>query len=225
MRFPLRPTATCVLVLSVAMLPPLAHAQLQTSITGTASVSTGTSVAASANVSASSSANVSAEPLLITAKSARAELGASAAQDSTTNDETAAVSSRDSLKTKADLLANEDARVSSVTLSSQNVAVTYHEPARLFGFVSISVPVTVSVDANGAVRVNYPWYSFLFSTDQPGLTIRAKAAVANTLASSTAHTGTDATLTIAEQAKLLDSIHAVLADNAEVRGTASAFVQ
>jgi hypothetical protein len=76
----------------------------------------------------------------------------------------------------------DDATVSASVVSSQKVSLTYTEPSKLFGIIAVNVPITVSVTPTGSTAVAYPWYSFLFSTDQAALAIRVQAAVNQVLA-------------------------------------------
>ncbi len=59
---------------------------------------------------------------------------------------------------------NIDQNISSTSLSSDGVNVNYNVPASLFGFIPTSLSADVSVSADKNVDVNFPWYSFLFST-------------------------------------------------------------
>ena len=56
-----------------------------------------------------------------------------------------------------------DEHVDRIHFSDSDVSVVYRMPAEFLGFLSSSVKVTASVDAEGNVDVVYPWYVFLFS--------------------------------------------------------------
>jgi hypothetical protein len=56
-----------------------------------------------------------------------------------------------------------DENVVSVQVDEKKVEVKYREPAKLFGFISSSLVAKASVDAEGRVKVKFPWYRFLFS--------------------------------------------------------------
>lgn len=207
-------TAAFALALSAPAFPAAAHAQVVASLTGDAALGIGSSTA-SADVRADADANA---PLVVTRASARADLGAAAVPTAaaTGSDE------RASLKTRANLIASGDSHVSSVSLSSKDVAVSYREPAKLFGLIRVTVPVTVRVEASGSTHVSYPWYGFMLSSNQAALAIRIQAAAQNALsASSTA----DAGLSVAEQSRLLDSIHAMLESSVEASATGAAVLQ
>ncbi|MBU6501029.1 MAG: hypothetical protein KGJ89_02795 [Patescibacteria group bacterium] len=56
-----------------------------------------------------------------------------------------------------------DDNVEDVQVASDTVKVSYKEPAKLFGVFGSSLSAQVETDAQGRVKVHYPWYSFLFS--------------------------------------------------------------
>ncbi len=53
--------------------------------------------------------------------------------------------------------------------SEDNVAVTSKQHAKLFGFIPVTVNATAVVDANGRVKVKFPWYAFLMVTNKADL--------------------------------------------------------
>lgn len=85
---------------------------------------------------------------------------------------TANVTSAAVVETSEDLRAyvagviDADARIERTDLSSEAVTVVYQQPGRLFGFVPVSMTVTVTVDSSGDVTVDYPWYGFMVATEQ-----------------------------------------------------------
>lgn len=64
---------------------------------------------------------------------------------------------------------SEDANLESVEVAADAVEVTYKQRARLFWFIPVSVNSTVIVETDGDVKVSYPWYGFLVSTDKAAL--------------------------------------------------------
>ncbi|KKW44028.1 MAG: hypothetical protein UY94_C0037G0004 [Parcubacteria group bacterium GW2011_GWA2_56_21] len=70
-----------------------------------------------------------------------------------------------------------DKNVSQVEASADNVAVTYKQNAKLFGFIPITVDATATVDAGGKVNVKYPWYAFLASTNKADLKAKIQSRV------------------------------------------------
>lgn len=135
--------------------------------------------------------------------------------------------------TQAAPILMDDLHGSAAVTSSQNISLTYQEPATLFNLITVNVPITVSVDAKGTTKVSYPWYSFLLATNQTSLAIRVQAVVAREFAaqhtSTTTTTGgltsgamdesidssTD-TFSAGTQARLTASLNAVLQDQANI---------
>ena len=61
-------------------------------------------------------------------------------------------------------IADDDA-VRKVEINQENVNVTYATRAKLFGFIPMTMNMDISSDAEGRVKVKFPWYRFLASTD------------------------------------------------------------
>ncbi|MBU6323528.1 MAG: hypothetical protein KGI41_00685 [Patescibacteria group bacterium] len=176
------------------------------SATGTASVGVGAAVSDDAS------------GILVTHESAKAMLSAdggisasgtpaASASHTGTSSPQGAASPVDGLRAHADAMAAGDAQVSSVKLSPAQVSLAYDEPAELFGFIGMRLPVQVSVSAAGVTTMTYPWYRFLFSTDSVGLSVRTQAAVASVLP---AHVSASGGFTLSEQARILDALHGAL---------------
>ena len=149
-----------------------------TESSGTTSGSGGSaqgSGSADADATMEANAGVSIQPLIIT----RAHVDGGAV--------TATVSSPSAVKTQADLsgyIAAEmkaDKNISSVESASGEVAVTYKQPAKLFGFIPVTIAATATVDASGNVEVSYPWYAFLMVTNESDLEARIQDSVDATL--------------------------------------------
>lgn len=185
------------------LMPFVAHASTSATLTGNSdlTLSSNASVGATAtDVSAGTSLETG--PIIITRTDAGAQPSVSA---------TGTTSSSESLQTHAKTLVSDDAKVSSVELSSDKVAVSYQEPAKLFGFIHVSVPVTVVVAASGTTSISYPWYSFFLSTDQASLAVRTRDTVSSEFA---ARTDASAKFSSAEEVRILDSLHQVLRSQA-----------
>ena len=185
--------------------PAFVHAQTHAALTGDLSGSAGLSaVRATGTAQAGADATVTDEtPIVVT----REDVGLAG-----TNAATTSASASSSLRAQANALAKTDMHVSSIRLSSNKVSISYTVPAKILGMIGISIPVELSVDASGTTSVRYPWYSFLLSTDRVGLAIRTEAVAREDLA----HESPNATggLSVAAQAHLLDSLHAILKDSA-----------
>ena len=155
-------------------------ADTQSSSTTSDGNAQGTS-SADASVTMEANTTVSIQPLIVT----RADVDAGSVR--------AIISSPSAVTTRADLsgyVAAEmkaDKNISSVEAASDNVAVTYKQNAKLFGFIPVTVDATANVDAEGNVTVSYPWYAFLMMTNKSDLqaTIQNRVTADANLAAST----------------------------------------
>jgi len=202
------PIKKAVITLSVALsaflfplMPLAAHAAYGAALTGNAGIDIVGSRTTTTDESAALDVGL---PMIITHASAEASLAASSSAVSEQN-------SSEGLREQADAIVSGDPKASTVVLSKDTVSLSYREPAKLFGFIGVEVPVTVSVHADGIAAVNYPWYSFLLSTDQTSLMIKTQAAISSTLG---AKTNTSATLSVTEKAHLLSALHDVMRSEA-----------
>ena len=101
-----------------------------------------------------------------------------------------------------------DVNLSTVDTASDHVAVTYPEPAELFGFVPVTVETTATTDANGNVSVTQPWWSFLAATDNANLQSSVQASVQGVLGASAS---SNTQLTVSQQAQLVAAIQSAMA--------------
>ena len=154
-----------------------------TESSGTTSGSGGSaqgSGSADADATMEANAGVSIQPLIIT----RAHVDSGAVE--------ATVSSPSGVETQADLsgyIAAEmkaDKNISSVEAASGEVAVTYEQRAKLFGFIPVTIAATATVDASGNVEVSYPWYAFLMVTNKSDLEARIQDSVSAELGANAA---------------------------------------
>lgn len=197
---------TALLVLSAPLIPLAAHAHMGLGLSGAAALElNGIAADSVLDAAAEVDANVATNPVIVT----RASLATSVTTESTASS---------TLETRANAIAEGDENVSAVVLSKEEVALSYRTPAKLLGIVTVDIPVTVSVDAAGAVEVSYPWYSFLFSTNRAALAIRAQAALENTFA---ARVESTSTLSAQEQLRLIDSLHTALKSQSDISTTVS----
>jgi len=73
----------------------------------------------------------------------------------------------DSVKSDSDLevyaktLVSKDANIKSIMVNENDTALSYKEPAKLFGFIPIKMSATVHVGTDGTVTVKWPWTSFM----------------------------------------------------------------
>ncbi len=117
------------------------------------------------------------------------------------------------LRSAVNAIAAEDANVSAVSVSESEVMLAYQQPAELFGFISITVPVKVAIEASGKAEVRYPWYRFLLATNQESVEARVDALVREQVDASA---GADASIKAEAALELVESLHAVLQSEAAV---------
>jgi hypothetical protein len=60
---------------------------------------------------------------------------------------------------------DEDLNIKLVLIDENSVSITYAVPARILWFFPMTVRAKVSVNADGVVKIQYPWYRFLLAVD------------------------------------------------------------
>ena len=130
--------------------------------------STNTSTGATTNTNGTASINPNAEadsaPVSINYNQTR---GAQLLSTTST-----AVSNSDMVYTNADLktyvatMLHNDKRIDNISVSEENVTVTYRERGRFLGIFGNDVIVRATADDNGNVTLHYPWYRFLTSINK-----------------------------------------------------------
>ncbi len=174
---------------------------------------------AQGSTQSSGSADVQVAPLLIT----RLDIDAGTVK--------ATVSSPSSVHTQADLSGyvagqmKADTNISSVAAASDNVAVTYKQHAKLFGFIPVIIDATANIDASGNVTVSYPWYAFLMATNKSDLEVKIQNRVTTEAnvsgsANATADAQAAAELSADAQARIVAAVKAAM--QAELNADASA---
>ena len=68
-----------------------------------------------------------------------------------------------------------DVYTSNVEIGASSVVMVYPVQAKLFGIFPFALNAQAEVTSNGSVDVHYPWYAFLFSTDQAQIDTKLKA--------------------------------------------------
>lgn len=56
-----------------------------------------------------------------------------------------------------------DENIESVSLNFEKIKLRYDQPAKLFGFIPMSLRAQVEIDEKSQVKVKFPWYAFLTS--------------------------------------------------------------
>ena len=112
-----------------------------------------------------------------------------------------------------------DTRASDIAVTAASVGMTYPVKAKLFGVLPITLQAKVQVASDGSVTIHYPWYVFLFSTDQAELQTKLEAV------GRAASTWDTNTLTAGQQTTLLVLVHTALQSNLEASSSVSGSVQ
>jgi hypothetical protein len=183
-----------------------------------ADVSTDASIDAGAEVDADTS------PLILDRDSLNQRTDTSTATGSGVTT-AAQVSSRADLDAYASSALLSDPRIEEAELSSESVSIHYRQPARLFGFIPVSITAKAVADASGNVEISYPWYGFLVAkADRAEIESQIEADLRTALAASgqtaaTTTAGADVaastTLSARAQAELFENLRTALETSAE----------
>ncbi len=130
-----------------------------------------------------------------------------------------AVSTDDDLSAYAKSTIASDDNVERITAASDSVAVSYREPARLFGFIPMHIPATADADASGAVRIHYPWYRFLVATNSADLQSSVESRVHASLAGNAKVSGG---FSASDRARVIAALHSALQAEADASLNADA---
>lgn len=112
-----------------------------------------------------------------------------------------------------------DTNVTGVALASTSVSLAYPVRARLFGVIPVTLTARAQVEPSGAAEIKYPWYGFLFSTDDAAIQTKLQVVGAAARAYNTDAFAPD------QQLALLSLMHAALQNTLEVTAHASGTVQ
>ncbi len=107
------------------------------------------------------------------------------------------------LHTYISALLSSDSNIQSVDTAETHVRITYAVPAKVFGFVPVTLRVTAGAYISGATEVAYPWYGFTMS--------RAVAEFKTMLAERIEPVIPTTEFTLEDQKMLIDELHVALA--------------
>lgn len=163
--------------------------------------------------------------------------GLSAQADTTVSATASDVTDAAGLRAYAEASLRADERLDGITMNENGMSLTYRKDARLLGILPSGMNVTVTVTSAGDVLVTYPWYAFLYATNETRIDLesRIEAEIANLRGSGSAEAmasatgadasfaggaGADTTFDSQRWARIIDRIQTTL--SAEAEGTASA---
>lgn len=78
-------------------------------------------------------------------------------------------------------LEDDDLPAESVSLNFEKIETKLRQEVRLFGFIPLSAPVTVEIDAEERVTVKFPWWAFLASGKDESLGEKVFSSISNVL--------------------------------------------
>lgn len=139
----------------------------------------------------------------------------------------AAVDTESSLQSYIAATMQADPNVDEVQASSDSVAVLYKVPAKFLGFIPVSVSATTMVGSDGSVTIRYPWWAFLFATDdqlKTQIESRVDAALqsdANFSATSSAQADVNAFVNPSVRARVIGEVEAALRSSVGLSADAS----
>lgn len=128
----------------------------------------------------------------------------SAENASTTVDTPEHVTNNGELRSFLNHIIQEDDNIEDVHISSTTIETHYAMPAKFLWVIPLRLTAAVSVNNDGSVTVDYPWYAFLFATHSD---IEAQLTQVST---STLHAGSVESLSASAQAHLLNSLFSKL---------------
>jgi hypothetical protein len=102
----------------------------------------------------------------------------------------------------------DDAEIKTVSYQDNGVTVNFTQPAKFLGFFPTSIDAQVVVKADGSTTVSYPWYGFLVRKHAAAMNSIFQTQVTEATDTGSTDMGTNASATLAPQAKatILDAI-------------------
>ena len=128
---------------------------------------------------------------------------------STTPASPIAIHTADELAAYAKQALLDDPYIGTVSLSSQEIAVTYRKEGKLLGLLPVAVPTTARVRTDGSVSFDEPWYGAVTLAEQDRMKTALEVRV-HALLTSEGYLSS-MSLAPATQAEILDIIRELLA--------------
>ena len=144
------------------------------------------------------------------------------AQNQATVSDPAAVSNSDTLSAYAHTSIQNDPNVDSIGIKDNEVDVSYRQDGKLFGFIPVSVDANTTVNADGSVKVHYPWYRFLVGLDQGSVKADLETKLQTTMPQPQVNSSGTAYFTVSEEAQVLSQIQTYMKAHESASANASA---
>ncbi len=116
------------------------------------------------------------------------------------------------LKTHTQALVAADPNIVDASITQDTAAITYQENAKLFGFIPMKIKVKTSIDAQGQVHVDYPWYARIAKTNMAQIQSAIDAAKdkIDTLGELSAQDQLKLQLVLDRQQKMIDTLSEIM---------------
>ncbi len=187
------------------------NATVRANATGSAATTATTSGAeGSGQMTSSSTATVQAETFVLK----RSDLaGGNAATI-----EPSSVTSSTQFEAYARSIMTSDENLTKVETSADEVSVWYKENGEFLGFIPVTVSTRTTVEADGTVEVDRPWYNFLTRTSDSASLKADLESTAGTIARAEAA----AELSSSAQARIVNAVRSVMKANFEATASTEA---
>jgi hypothetical protein len=191
-----------------------AQAQVDIGATATTSAETDTATT-STSIDASASADIS--PISLTRDSVDSDAGNGVSGRGELKN-AAMVATEEDLRAYARSVLEADVQLESTNLSQEAVTVVYKQPGRLLGIIPVSMTVAATVEQDGSVSLDYPWYGFMVakSVASTDLETALENQIQTTLAANNITATTTGKLSARAQAEILHELQTSLSGGAAV---------
>lgn len=126
------------------------------------------------------------------------------------------VNTRDDLNSYALNAMRADTNIQSLSMAQDAVTVDYKQPGKLLGLIKVEEATHIQVGSDGTVKMTYPWYHFLVSSNMPNLQsdLQARAeTILSAKAAANSNAATGVTLSDKDRAQILSSVLASVSSN------------
>jgi hypothetical protein len=123
--------------------------------------------------------------------------------------EISSVDTKVELESYARALIKNDENVRMVKMSSTEVSISHKARAKLLGFVPINAYVVSTIDSDGRLKIDYPWYALVAVIDKDQLEAELHVAAA-AMVRQEATASTTSSLSLGSQARLLEELRGAM---------------